>query len=152
MADPAYHGAGGHRGPRSASEWLAGIATLTVAPPLGWSGDEVTTATALASELAAAARALVAHGVVARAGCDAGCPLCDLGVGSCELVRDLGGVLPDAGTAPTPSIAGFRNALAHAGGAVFVCRRTLHPAGTCLFRAHSEDLCGRVLAATHNLG
>jgi hypothetical protein len=37
-----------------------------------------------------------------------------------------------------------------AGGAVFICRRTFHASGACLFGP--GDLCGRVLAAAHHLG
>ena len=148
MADPARGG----DGEQSESEWLADIATLTVPPHPGVGGDEVGTAHSLAGTLAAAARALLAAGIVAPTSDATACTFCLMRAGSCDLVRDLSHVLPRAGTASSPSIDGYRGALARAGGAVFVCRRSLHPAGSCLFTGTGVDLCGRVLAATHRLG
>lgn len=137
---------------QSDSEWLADIATLTIPPPPGTGSDEVATAHRLAGSLAAEARALLAAGIVPRSSCTPICTFCLLRAGSCDLVRDLAGVLPTACRTGRGTVEGYRSALARAGGAVFVCRRTFHPASACLFGAPEVDLCGRVLAATHRLG
>ncbi len=148
VADPARGGGG----EQSEDEWLADIAMLTIPPHPGVGGDELATAQELAGSLAAHARALLEADIVDRDECPPDCGFCRQRAGSCDLARDLARVLPAAGTAASASIDSYRAALARAGGAVFVCRRTLHPAGTCLFSLPGGDLCGRVLAATHRLG
>jgi hypothetical protein len=168
VADSARDSRAGGRA-QTERAWLADIHTLTVAPPAGWDGDEIGAATGLAGALAAAARSLLSHGFVdfqgggpepdrIRAGAGGRsltacrCDFCSLDAGPCDLVRDLAGVLPSAGTEAHPNVSIYRGTLARAGGAVFVCRRTLHPVGGCLFATPTADLCGRVLAATHRLG
>lgn len=123
-----------------ATEWVERMAALTVAPARGWPVDEVTSASTAAALLVSLAGDLR----TAR-------PRTELDV----LARDLAALAPHR-PRPLGSRADrrrrFRTALAEAGFAVYVCRRVLHPAGTCLFGEVADgDLCGRVLAAAHRV-
>lgn len=81
-----------------------------------------------------------------------------------RLVPVLAGLLPLAGgaAAARPAsaagaatlVADYLDALRRCCGAVYYCRRVQHVAGTCWFSIHGpeDDVCGRVLAATHGLG
>jgi hypothetical protein len=73
---------------------------------------------------------------------------------ACALAADLA---PLATTA-VPPVAGdpgrvYLAALSDAAAAVYYCRRTAHPGGTCWFSAAGPDAdgCGRVLVAAHRI-
>lgn len=149
MADPAGH----MRSASDARAWFRDAGALTVAPPEGWPADEIATAAAAAGRLVATARGLVTAQVVRPGSCARPCGTCADLVGTCGLVRALAAVplMGPAGTADA-EVGSYLAALGRGGNAVFVCRRTLHRAGTCLFAGDASDLCARVLAAAHRLG
>ncbi len=144
----------------ASNDWVRRSAALTVAPPLGWPSDEVAAATATAHRLVDLARRLVAAGAVSNA-CDG--PSCAFGCLAegdrpCELTWDLAcAAIPSSAGPPDEPVSalvdGYLHALCQAGSAVFVCRRTLHASGECLFSGGGtgDDLCGRVLAMSHRL-
>lgn len=142
-------------------DWLRRSGALTVAPPRGWPSDEVATATGTAHRLVDLARRLVAAGAVSDdcsgPSCAFGC-LDEGGDRPCELTWDLACTPIPSSAAPdqdviTALVDGYLRALCEAGSAVFVCRRTLHTSGDCLFQGGGTgiDLCGRVLAMSHRL-
>lgn len=131
--------------------WLRRVAALTVVPPPGWPDDEVAAATGAATALSVIARSLLETGQVQPGACAGSCGRCAEAGGSCALMRDLAAAVPSTVPAPpTVDLAMYRRTLGAAGAAVFVCRRTFHASGACLFGP--GDLCGRVLAAAHRLG
>lgn len=146
--------------PDAPNDWVRRSAALTVAPHQGWPSDEVAAATATAHRLVDLARRLVAAGAVSD-DCDG--PTCAFGCLAegdrpCELTWDLACTPIPSSAAPADDVVaalvdGYLDALCEAGSAVFVCRRTLHTSGDCLFHGGGTgvDLCGRVLAMSHRL-
>lgn len=145
---------------RVSDDWVRRSGALTVSPPDGWPSDEVAMATATAHRLVDLARRLVSIGAVSH-DCDG--PSCAFGCLAegdrpCELTWDLActpipSSVPPAGDTVAALVDGYLQALCEAGGAVFVCRRTLHANDECLFAGGGTGvgLCGRVLSTSHRL-
>lgn len=133
------------------SEWILEIGDLRIgAGP----ADPRAHGLELAAHLAAAAAAVAAH-----RRCSGGihsCPLAALdgGFAACEAAPRLArGVMPPPGlTSPEDAARRYVHALRAASTAVFLCRRTAHPAGECWFDDEGTDGCATVLTLAHRMG
>jgi hypothetical protein len=147
---------------RGETDWVRRSGALTILPLEGELADEVGEAAGAAQHLVELARRLVSSGRLSS-GCDG--PTCIFRAlpgpaRPCALVWDLAcaGIPsphPDGGAITAEEIAQeLLDALASCSSAVFLCRRTLHAVGECLFAGDGagEDLCGRILVAAHHLG
>jgi hypothetical protein len=143
------------------TDWVRRSGALTVLSLDGRPTDEVTEAAEAAHRLVDLARQLVTSGALSS---DCNGPSCVFvrtpeASRPCTLAWDLAStgipsIGPLAATAPPGVVADrFLQALAASSGAIFVCRRTLHASGQCLFAGGGAgtDLCGRVLVAAHRL-